>query len=141
MEGNGRFEVIAKMVRVDADLNSRDARLSRLADDPILLKQALSEGPDQTFPAILRPSTADAVAMVSGRNPPDGSHSARAHHPYSKAQTDSGTRTSLHPERYDGAAKPVDAGPTASRMLMQFAMLAASTFCFLTLAAVLLFAG
>lgn len=139
-----KFELIARSARVEPDLNTRDARLARLSDDPILLRGALAEPHDSaagTAVPALAAAASGAVAMISGSKLMDVADGPKKQSS-PKSQPDEPVDSLERVERYVGAEEfsvSPDAG--ATREFSQFAMLALSTFGFLALAAVLLFAA
>lgn len=139
----GDFEIFAKAARVEIDLNSRDARLSRLADDPLLLREALAEKQEterrQVGPA-LAPAASGALAMIISEDQTDCSDHAEAnrHYTVSEMAEWSFGRVEYYNLSEDNADQPA---PPVLGELIQFAILALSTFAFLALTAFLLFAA
>ena len=105
------FEIVAKSARVDTNHNTRDARLARLAGDPIRLREAIAEAslPDgaSSSQMIVLPAS-DSIAMIGGGGPVVASPKSKALPRYQEALSARQAKTFDRFERLDddGIDKP-----------------------------------
>jgi hypothetical protein len=105
------FDLVTETARLPTDLNNAEAKLMRLAGDPLYLMDALADrvadGCGQTLNApAMSCNAADAVALVGNKGLHGASYRMVGDRPYSGASWRGGEQAPSYPQRFSGSEEP-----------------------------------